>query len=195
MESLRASLSQITPIPTGRILELQDDEINDANPVKTEVHKETYASDDEHGVKDKDIDKDKDGLTLLEIKDNCSQDDILTKIMEDDQKKMFEQNWIQLKIIFAQRGQWKEERTRMLFELNRSRATDRPQNGSNQYKMFKMVDPLRYCSLPKELDKFLETLSSNFASHKHLFRRGNPNHVKYVVSFLNTCNNNPDLTE
>jgi hypothetical protein len=58
-----------------------------------------------------------------------------------------------------------------------------------------MVDPLRYCGRAKELDKFLETLRSNFASHKHLFPRGDPDQVMYEVSFLNTWNNHPDMTE
>jgi len=53
----------------------------------------------------------------------------------------------------------------MLSELDRSRATDRLENPGNQSKISKMVDPLRYCGGAKELDKFLETLRSNFASH------------------------------
>jgi hypothetical protein len=58
-----------------------------------------------------------------------------------------------------------------------------------------MVDPISYCGGAKELDKFLETLQSNFASHKHLFPRGDPDQVKYAVSFLNTWNNHPDTTQ
>jgi len=42
---------------------------------------------------------------------------------------------------------------------------------------------------------FLETLRSNFASYKHLFPTGYPIQVKYAVSFPNTWNNNPDLTQ
>jgi len=64
-----------------------------------------------------------------------------------------------------------------LSELDRSRATAKPENPGNQSKIFKMVDPLRYCGGAKELDKFLETLRSNFASHKHLFPRGDPDQV------------------
>jgi hypothetical protein len=69
----------------------------------------------------------------------------------------------------------------MLSELDRSRATDRPENLGNQSKIFKRVDPLRYCGGAKELDKFLETLRSNFASHKHLFPRGNPDQVRRKI--------------
>jgi len=58
-----------------------------------------------------------------------------------------------------------------------------------------MVDLLWYCGGAKELDKFLETLRSNFASHKHLFPRGDPDQVKYAVSFLNTWNNHSDTTQ
>jgi len=58
-----------------------------------------------------------------------------------------------------------------------------------------MVDPLQYSSGAKELDKFLETVRSNVASHKHLFPRGDPEQVKYGVSFLNTGNNHPDMIQ
>ena len=71
----------------------------------------------------------------------------------------------------------KKRRTRMLSELDRSRATDRPENTGNQSEMYKMVDPSRYCGGAKELDKFLETSRSNFASPKHLFPRGDPDQV------------------
>jgi len=91
-----------------------------------------------------------------------------------------------LKLLFKQQAEWKEETTRMLSELDRSRATDRPDNPGNQSTIFKMVDPLQYCDGAKELDKFLETSRSNFASCKHLFPRGDPNQVKYAVSFLDT---------
>ena len=57
-----------------------------------------------------------------------------------------------------------------------------------------MVDPLQHCGGAKELDKFLETLPSNFESHKHLFPRGDPDQVKYAVSILDTLNNHPDST-
>jgi hypothetical protein len=58
-----------------------------------------------------------------------------------------------------------------------------------------MVDPLWYWGGAKELDKFLKTLKSNFASYKHLFPRGNRDQVKYAVSFLDTWNNHPDMTQ
>jgi hypothetical protein len=57
-----------------------------------------------------------------------------------------------------------------------------------------MLDLLLYCGGAKELDKFLESLRSNFASQKHLFPRADPNPVKYAVSFLDTWNNHPDMT-
>jgi hypothetical protein len=57
-----------------------------------------------------------------------------------------------------------------------------------------MVDHSRYCGGARELDKFLQTLRSNFASHKHLFPTGDPNQVNYAVSFLDTWNNHPDMT-
>jgi len=58
-----------------------------------------------------------------------------------------------------------------------------------------MVHHLGYCGGAKELDNFLEKLRSNFASHKHLFPIGDPDQVKYAVSFLDTWNNHPDTTQ
>jgi len=98
-------------------------------------------------------------------------------------------------LLFKQQAEWKQERTGLLTEHDSSRTTDRPENPGNQSKIFKMVDPLRYCGGAKELDKFVETLQSNIASHKHLFPRGDPNQVKYAVSFLDTWNYHPDMTQ
>jgi hypothetical protein len=44
----------------------------------------------------------------------------LSKITEDDQKEMLEQNRMLLKLLFEQQAEWKEEKTRMLTELYRS---------------------------------------------------------------------------
>jgi hypothetical protein len=54
-----------------------------------------------------------------------------------------------------QQAEWKEERNRMLTELDGSRTIDRLENPGNQSKIFQMVDPLLYCGGAKELDKFL----------------------------------------
>jgi len=71
----------------------------------------------------------------------------------------------------------------MLSELDRSRATDRPEDPGNQSKIFKIVDSFRYCGGAKELDKFLETLRSNFASYKHLFQRGDTDQVNGLATY------------
>jgi len=187
IEFFRPSLSRITAIPTGRVSVLPEDEINDDYPAETQVLEAARDPDDE--------DKDEDDSTLPEGEDNRGRDDILSKITEDDQKEMLEQNRMLLKLLFEHQAQWKEERTQMLTELDHSRTIDRPENPGNQSKIFKMVDPLWYCSGAKELDKFLGTLRSNFASHKHLFPRGDPDQVKYAVSFLDTWNDHPDITQ
>jgi len=101
-------------------------------------------------------------------------------ITEDDQKEMLQQNQMLLKLLFEQQAEWKNERTRILSQLDSSRATDRPENPRNQSKIFIMVDPLQYCGGAKELDMFLETSRSNFASHKHPFPRGDP--IKSMTS-------------
>jgi hypothetical protein len=47
IESLRASLSRITLIPTGRVSVLPEDKINDDDPAETQVHEEACDPDDE----------------------------------------------------------------------------------------------------------------------------------------------------
>ena len=83
----------------------------------------------------------------------------------------------------------------MLTELDCCRIIDKPENPGTQSKICKVVDPIRYCGRVNELDKFLETLRSKFASHKHLFPGGDHKQVKYAVSFLDTWNNHPDMTQ
>jgi len=147
---------------------------NSNNPVDTQVHKEAPDHDDE--------DEDEDDSTLPDTEDNRGREDILSKTTEDDKKEILEQNRMLLKLLFEQQAEWKEQRTRMLSELDRSRATDTLENPGNQSKIFKIVDPLRYCGGAKELDKFLETLRSNFASHKHLFQSGDPDQVNGLAT-------------
>jgi len=62
IESLRASLSRITPIPTCRVSVLPEDEINDDDPADTQVHEEARDPDDEE--------EDEDDSTLPDGKDN-----------------------------------------------------------------------------------------------------------------------------
>jgi hypothetical protein len=74
---------------------------NSNNPVETQVHEEARDPDDE----DEDEDEDQDDSTLLETADNCGRDDILSKITEDDQKKMLQQNRMLLKLLFDQQAE------------------------------------------------------------------------------------------
>jgi len=60
--------------------------------------------------------------------------------------------------------------------------------------IYKMVDPVCYCSSAKELDQFLGAFWSNFNSHGHLFPHGGPDHVKYAISLLNTWSNHQNPT-
>lgn len=143
------------------------------HPIETQVHKEATNPDDE----DKDNNKGKDDSTFPDTEDNRGQDDILSKITEDDQKETFQQNRMPLELLFEQQAEWRKDRTRMLPELDRSCATDSPENLRNQSHIYKMVETLRYCGAAKELDKLRETSKSNFTFYKHLFRRGNPDQV------------------
>jgi len=117
-------------------------------------------------------------------------------ITDDDNKEMMAQKRMLLKLLFERQAEWKEQRTRMLAVLDRSRPTERNETSEpTQLKIFKMVDPVRYCGGAKEFDKFLESLRSNFDSHKHLFPKGGPDLVKYAISFLDTWNNHTDASQ
>jgi hypothetical protein len=114
-------------------------------------------------------------------------DDVLSMITDDDNKEMMAQNRMLLKLLFEQQAEWKEEHTWLLAQLGRSRPTERNETSEpTQSKIFKMVDPVRYCTGAKELNKFLESLRWNFDSHKHLFPKAGPDRVKYAICFLDT---------
>ena len=103
IESLRASLSRITPIPKGRVSVLPEDGINDDDPAETHIHEEARDPGDE------DEDEDEDDSTLPEGEDTRGRDDILSKITKDDQKEMLEQNRMLLKLLFEQQAEWNGE--------------------------------------------------------------------------------------
>jgi hypothetical protein len=103
IESFRASLNRITPIPTGRVSVLPEDEINDDYPAETQGHEEARDPDDKE--------KDEDDSTLPAGEDNRGRDDILSKITEDNQKEMLKLNRMLHKLLFEQQAEWKEDRT------------------------------------------------------------------------------------
>jgi len=80
----------------GRASVLPVDEINDDDPAETQVHEEARDLDDE------DEDEDEDDSTLPEGEDNQGRDNILSKITEDDQKELLEQNRMLLQLLFEQ---------------------------------------------------------------------------------------------
>jgi len=168
----------------GRVLVLPQWEINDDDPVRTEVHEEAHNADNE--------DQDKDDSAFPQIQDNRNRNAMLAKITQSEHKMMVKQNRLLLKLLFEQQAEWKEVRSWVLTELDSNRATDRQEFPAIQSKMFKMVESRWYCGGTKEQDKFLNTFRSNFASHKHLFPKGDPNQVKYAVSSLDTWNNHPE---
>jgi len=54
IQSLLASLSQITPIPTGRVSVLLEDEVKDDDPAETHVQEAAHHPDDEDEDEHKD---------------------------------------------------------------------------------------------------------------------------------------------
>jgi hypothetical protein len=188
MESLHTLIGRITPIPTARVSVLPEDEIiDDGGNGDAQHHDEEDIPSDED---------EEDNEEPAHPEPETHTNDILSMITDDDNKEMMAQNRMLLKLLFEQQADWKEERTRMLAELDHSQPTERNETSEpTQLKIFKMVDPVRYCGGAKELDKFLESLRSNFDSHKHLFPKGGPDRVKYVISFLDTWNNHTDASQ
>jgi hypothetical protein len=86
MESLQASLSQITPVSKGCFTSLPEYEINDDHSAETQVHEDPCDPNNGNG------DEDEDHSILPEGKDKRGRDDMLSMITEDDQKVMLEQN-------------------------------------------------------------------------------------------------------
>jgi hypothetical protein len=122
------------------------------------------------------------------------------------------QNRLMLEMLLENQAQWKAEqkleRERMAAEQERMAATraqwaaeraelaERSITGPRP-RIYKTVDPVRYCGGAKELDRFLDALHSNFNSHGYLFPRSGPDHVKYAISLLDACSNhqNPALRQ
>jgi len=100
IESLRALLNWITPIPTGHVSVLPEDEINDNDAAKTQHHEEAHDPDDQ------DKEEVQDDSTLPDGKDNRGRDDILSKITEDNEKEMLEQLRMLLKLLSEQQTKW-----------------------------------------------------------------------------------------
>jgi hypothetical protein len=52
-----------------------------------------------------------------------------------------------------------------------------------------MVDTVMFYGRAKELDRFLNIVSSNFNSHGHVFPCGGPDQLKYAISILDSWSN------
>jgi len=83
----------------------------------------------------------------------------------------------------GERDQWAAER---------AECAERSITGP-RLNIYKKVDPVRYCGGANELDRFLDSLCSNFNSHGHLFPPGGPHYVKYAISVLDTWSNHQNL--
>jgi len=92
-------------MPTGRPSVLPEEEINDDDSAKTQVHVEAHDSDDDNE------DEDEDDSYFPEGEDNRSRDVILSTITEDDQKERLEQNRMLPELLFIQQAEWKKKRT------------------------------------------------------------------------------------
>lgn len=81
--------------------------------------------------------------TIPESEDDQGRDDILSKITEDHHMEMLEQNLMLLELLFEEEFKPKEDRTRMLTELDCNQTIHRPVNPGIQFKISKMFDPLQ----------------------------------------------------
>ena len=99
IESLQASRSRIRLILTCHVSVLTEDKMNPDDPAQTQVHEEARDPDDDHEAEDAN------DSTLPDHEDNRCRDDILSKITEDDQIDMLEQNRMLLKLLFEQKAE------------------------------------------------------------------------------------------
>jgi CHAD domain-containing protein len=84
----------------------------------------------------------------------------------------------------------------MFAELGWSGPAERNETSdATQSKMFKMVDSVRYYGGAKELDQFLESLRSNIDSRKHHFANGDPDLVRFAISFIRSWNVHTDASK
>jgi hypothetical protein len=138
--------------------------------------------------------------------DSC---DLRSQITDEDRLDVATQNRLMLEMLPQNDAQWKAEqrleRERMAAEhepmaakqdqwaAKRAKRIERRTVGPRA-NIYKMVDPVRFCGGAKELDRFLDTLRSNFNSHGHLFPHGGPDYVKYAISLLHGWSNNQNPT-
>ena len=80
IESLRAPLSRNTPIPTGRVSVLPEDEINDDDSAETQVHEEARGPDDEDEDEHADDSTIREGEDLEEEMTSCQRSPKTTKM-------------------------------------------------------------------------------------------------------------------
>jgi len=136
--------------------------------------------------------------------------DISSHINDNDRLDVATHNRLILEMLFKNQAQWKAEpklkRERVAAEQE-GMAAERDKWAADSAEpaertiagpgpnIYKMVDPLQYCSIAKELVPFLEAFLSNFNSLGHSFPRGGPDHVKYAISLLDARSNhqNPAL--
>jgi len=111
-------------------------------------------------------------------------------------------------MMIQNQAQWKAERTlewdSMLAELEQmavkqdqwaaehAKHTERNTTGL-RLNIYKMVDPIQYCSSGKELDRFLNTWRSNSNSHGHRIWCGGPDHLNYMITLLHSWSNHQYL--
>jgi len=140
---------------------------------------------------------------------NNDSGDLRSQITDEDRLDLATQNRLMLEMLLENQAQWKaerrlkrermaDERERMAAERDqwaaeRAERTERSTVGPRP-NIYKTVDPVRFSGGAKELDRFLDALRSNFNSHRHLFPRGGPDHVKYAISLLDAWSNNQTPT-
>jgi hypothetical protein len=136
MQSLHMSIGRITRIPSARVSVLPEDAIIDADGNGDAQH-----HDEEDVPSDEDEEDDEEPAHRS---NETHTDDVLSMTTDDDNKEMMAQNRMLLKLLFEQQAKWKEERARIIAELERSRPTERNKTSKpTRSKIFTMVDPVQ----------------------------------------------------
>jgi len=181
-ENLHSPLGVMTPILTQRTSVLPDDEIHDVNDHDDEESTAHMEDDMSDSLGDNLSDSLGDNPSDLEP---TTQSEIASmRNMMEEQPEMLNHAIQQNTELCVQNAE--------LMEANREYPRECIQPKATKTKIFDMAHPERYCGRAKELDKFLDTLQSNFQSHTLLLPHGDPNQVKYTASLDSTWNNHPD---
>jgi hypothetical protein len=169
-ESTHSLASQITPIPSGRVSVLPEDEITDEDQDHRIVQIDEKEGDDDNEDEHQD------------------RGYIRAAFTDEDVWEMIEQ---QRKLVNTVMQQNEE-----LMEVNRElrQGSAQPESTTKSEK-FKLTQPKRFCGAAQELEIFICALRANFRTHSQLFPNGDSDKVQHALDHLRSLANHSDQSQ